>query len=65
MIFKSIIIIFIILFILKITNIITLSWTLLLSPIWIPASIAITVLIALIVSDYYFLLTSKKYDDEN
>lgn len=62
---RFIIIASLIVFILKIINVITLSWVLLLSPLWIPASIAITVLIALIVSDYYFLLTSKKFNDEN
>jgi len=65
MIYRSIFIILLIIFTLKITNVITASWWWILTPIWMPLLFAITIILSLIIADCYFSITTKKNDDED
>ena len=65
MIYRSIFIVLLIIFTLKITNVITASWWWILTPIWMPLLFAITIILSLIIADCYFSITTKKNDDED
>lgn len=65
MIYRSIFIVLLIIFTLKITNVITASWWWILTPIWMPLLFAITIILSLIIADCYFSITNKKNNDEN
>lgn len=65
MIYRSIFIVLLIIFTLKITNVITASWWWILTPIWMPLLFAITIILSLIIADCYFSITTKKNNDEN
>lgn len=65
MIYRSIFIVLLIIFTLKITNVITVSWGWILTPIWMPFLFAITIILSLIIADCYFSIKNKKNNDEN